>query len=216
MRFLMNRKKGLYEKYVKRILDIICSLLAIIVFWWLYVLIWCLVRVKLGKPAIFKQKRPGKINQKTGQEVIFDIYKFRTMTDEVGENGELLPDEKRITKFGQFLRSTSLDELPEAICILKGTMSVVGPRPLMVQYLPLYNDYQRHRHDVLPGLTGLAQVNGRNSLSWNEKFNLDIEYVNNISLLLDIKIVIKTIAAAIRRDGISSETSVTMEDFKGN
>lgn len=203
-------KSGFYEHYIKRILDIICGLAAVIVFWWLYALIAILVRIKLGSPVLFKQARPGKDGK------IFNMYKFRTMTDECDEEGKLLPDEKRLTKFGKFLRSTSLDELPEAFCIINGSMSVVGPRPLLVSYLPLYNEHQKHRHDVKPGLTGYAQVNGRNALSWEEKFDLDVEYTKMISFVLDVKIIVKTVLIAIKRDGISSQTSATMEAFKGN
>lgn len=159
---------------------------------------------------LFKQERPG-LNEK-----IFTLYKFRSMTDERDENGELLPDSVRLTKFGKFLRSTSLDELPELFNILKGDMSIIGPRPLLVQYLPLYDEHQRRRHEVRPGLSGLAQVNGRNAISWEEKFNLDIEYVNNISFILDWKIIFLTIKKVFVREGISSDTSVTMEPFQGN
>jgi lipopolysaccharide/colanic/teichoic acid biosynthesis glycosyltransferase len=204
-------KKGIYERYIKRILDIVCALLAIIVFSWLYLIVAILVRIKLGSPVIFKQERPGK------NEKIFKLYKFRTMTDKRDENGELLSDDLRLTKFGKILRSTSLDELPEAFNILKGDMSVVGPRPLLVKYLPLYNDEQRHRHDVRPGLSGWAQVNGRNNASWEEKFRLDVEYVQNINFFLDVKIIyITVIKAFFKRDGISSDTSVTMEEFMGS
>ena len=202
---------GIYEKYIKRILDIICALAALIVFCWLYAIVAVLVRIKLGSPVLFKQQRPGR------NEKIFNLYKFRTMTDEKDENGELLPDEVRLTKFGKFLRKTSLDELPEAINILKGDMSVVGPRPLLVRYLPLYNEYQRHRHDVRPGLSGWAQVNGRNTVSWEDKFNYDVEYANHVTFAMDIKIVWKSfIQAFFKHEGISSETSATMEEFTGN
>lgn len=202
---------GIYEKYIKRILDIICALAALIVFCWLYAIVAVLVRIKLGSPVLFKQQRPGR------NEKIFNLYKFRTMTDEKDENGELLPDEVRLTKFGKFLRKTSLDELPEAINILKGDMSVVGPRPLLVRYLPLYNEYQRHRHDVRPGLSGWAQVNGRNTVSWEDKFNYDVEYANHVTFAMDVKIVWKSfIQAFFKHEGISSETSATMEEFTGN
>ena len=159
---------------------------------------------------LFKQERPGK------NEKIFTLMKFRTMTDERDENGELLPDELRLTKFGKFLRSTSIDELPELFNILKGDMSVIGPRPLLVQYLPRYNVHQHRRHEVRPGLSGWAQVNGRNAISWQEKFNLDVEYVDNYSLFMDIKILFMTVINVFKRDGISSETSATMEEFMGN
>ena len=168
-----------------------------------------LVRTKLGSPIIFKQERPGK------NEKIFTLYKFRTMTDEKDDQGNLLPDEVRLTKFGKLLRSTSLDELPELFNILKGDMAIVGPRPLLVRYLPLYNEHQKHRHDVRPGFTGYAQVNGRNSISWEEKFDLDVYYTNHVSFLLDLKIIFKTVKVVVFREGISSETSVTMEEFRG-
>ena len=166
-----NRHKayGPYEKYLKRPIDIICSLLALIVFSWLYLIIALLVRIKLGSPVLFKQERPGK------DEKIFNLYKFRTMTDERDEKGNLLPDEMRLTKFGKLLRATSLDELPEALNILKGDMSIIGPRPLLVRYLPRYNDEQHRRHEVRPGLSGYAQVHGRNNITWTEKFRLDVE-----------------------------------------
>lgn len=196
-------------KYTKRILDIISSLLAIIILSPLLAVTAVLVKTKLGSPVLFKQERPGK------DEKIFTLMKFRTMTDERDENGELLPDEVRLTKFGKFLRSTSIDELPELFNILKGDMSVIGPRPLLVQYLPRYNKHQHRRHEVKPGLSGWAQVNGRNAISWEEKFDFDVEYVDNCSLLMDIKILFMTVANVLKRDGISSETSATMEEFTG-
>ena len=173
----------MYAKYIKRILDFILSLLAIIILSPVMLIIYILVRIKLGKPAIFKQQRPGK------NEKIFTLYKFRTMTDERDEDGNLLPDEKRLTKFGKMLRSTSLDELPELFNILKGDMAIVGPRPLLVEYLKLYNDEQRKRHDVRPGLTGLAQVSGRNLISWQDRFTKDVEYVNNLTFINDLNIM---------------------------
>lgn len=191
-------------------MDIIFSLLAIILLSPLFIIIAILVKLKLGSPVIFKQKRPG-LNEK-----IFTMYKFRTMTDKRDEKGELLPDEVRLTKFGKFLRSTSLDELPELFNILKGDMSFVGPRPLLVDYLPLYNDHQRRRHEVRPGLTGLAQVNGRNLLDWEERFNFDVKYVDHITFLGDLKIVILTFKKVFVREGINSENAATMEPFKGN
>lgn len=200
----------MYKKYMKRLLDFLLSLIAIIVLSPVLLIVYILVRIKLGTPAIFKQKRPGK------DEKIFTLYKFRTMTDEKDENGNLLPDEKRLTKFGKMLRSTSLDELPELINILKGDMAIVGPRPLLVEYLELYNEQQKHRHDVRPGLTGLAQVNGRNALSWEDKFNTDIVYINNVTFLEDIKIVLKTIQKVFKREGISGENTETMQRFTGN
>lgn len=196
-------------KCVKRFFDIVSSLLAIIVLAVPMVILAVLVRVKLGGPVLFKQERPGKDGR------IFTLIKFRTMTNACDENGELLPDEVRLTKFGIFLRSTSLDELPELFNILKGDMSVIGPRPLLVQYLPRYNEHQSRRHLVRPGLTGWAQVNGRNAISWEQKFDYDVEYVENVNLFLDIKIIFMTVINVIKKDGISSETSATMEEFMG-
>lgn len=196
-------------KCVKRFFDIVSSLLAIIVLAVPMVILAVLIRVKLGGPVLFKQERPGKDGR------IFTLIKFRTMTNACDENGELLPDEVRLTKFGIFLRSTSLDELPELFNILKGDMSVVGPRPLLVQYLPRYNEHQSRRHLVRPGLTGWAQVNGRNAISWEQKFDYDVEYVENVNLFLDIKIIFMTVVNVIKKDGISSETSATMEEFMG-
>jgi len=207
---MQKRKQGIYAKYIKRLLDIICALLAIIVFCWLYIIVAVLVWIKLGRPVLFKQARPGK------DEKIFNMYKFRTMTDARDENGNLLPDNVRLTKFGKLLRSTSLDELPEAFNILKGDMSIVGPRPLLVKYLPLYNEEQKRRHEVRPGLSGYAQIHGRNSISWEEKFALDIEYVDNITFIGDVKIILQTVAKAIKREGISSAQTLTMEEFKGS
>ena len=205
-----HKPYGPYEKFIKRPLDVVCALLALILFCWLYAIVAILVRVKLGSPVLFKQDRPGK------DEKIFRLYKFRTMTDERDENGELLPDSIRLTKFGKFLRKSSLDELPEAINILKGDMSVVGPRPLLVEYLPRYNEYQKHRHDVRPGLSGLAQISGRNTCSWEEKFEYDVQYVNKITFVGDVKIVFKTVFKSFfKQEGISSDTSVTMEKFEG-
>lgn len=201
----------MYRKFGKRFLDIVCSLLALVVFCWLYLLVALLVAIFLGQPVFFTQNRPGKDGK------IFKLYKFRTMTDKRDENGNLLPDKVRLTKFGRFLRATSLDELPEAINILKGDMSIIGPRPLLVEYLPLYNEEQRHRHDVRPGLSGLAQVNGRNALSWEEKFKLDVEYVRNITFLGDVKIIFQTVWKAFaKQEGISQEGNATMEPFKGS
>ena len=203
-------------KYIKRALDFCAALGAIIVLSPVLLIVALLVKTKLGSPVLFKQERPGMIDKKTGEEKIFTLYKFRTMTDERDENGELLPDEIRLTKFGQFLRSTSIDELPEFINILKGDMSFIGPRPLLVRYLPLYSEKQHRRHLVRPGLSGWAQVNGRNTVSWEEKFNLDVEYVDKMSFSLDVKIFFMTIMSVLKREGISSETSATMEEFKGN
>ncbi|HQD19127.1 MAG TPA: sugar transferase [Bacillota bacterium] len=190
-------------------MDIVVSLCAIVILSPLMLIIALLVRINLGSPVIFKQERPG-LNEK-----IFTLYKFRTMTDERDENGQLLPDAQRLTKFGRWLRSTSLDELPELFNVLKGEMSLVGPRPLLVEYLPLYNSHQRRRHEVRPGLTGLAQISGRNAISWEEKFNLDVEYVDGISFLGDWMIILRTARQVITRDGISSQTSPTMEPFMG-
>ena len=195
---------------IKRILDIILSFLALVILSPLLILTAFLIRIKLGTPVFFKQLRPGK------NEKIFGILKFRTMTDAKDENGNLLPDEIRLTRFGQFLRSTSIDELPELLNILNGDMSIVGPRPLLVQYLERYNEEQKHRHDVKPGLTGLAQVNGRNGITWEEKFHYDLEYVKNITFYGDCKIIFQTVMKVFGREGISSATSVTMEEFKGN
>lgn len=205
----MKHKKGIYEKYIKRILDFTLSFIALICLSPILLIVAILVRVKLGSPIIFKQQRPGK------DEKIFTLYKFRTMTDEKDEKGNLLPDSQRLTKFGKFLRSTSLDELPELINILKGDMSIVGPRPLLVEYLKLYNEEQKHRHDVRPGLTGLAQTSGRNAITWEEKFEKDIEYVHNISFIGDVKIIIKTAIKVFKREGISQEGSATIEKFTG-
>lgn len=196
-------------KYIKRAFDFISALIALILFSSILLIVSILVKTKLGSPVIFKQERPGLNNE------IFTLYKFRTMTDERDENGELLPDEVRLTKFGMFLRNTSLDELPELINILKGDMSVVGPRPLLVQYIPLYNAHQIRRAEVKPGLTGWAQANGRNSITWEEKFDMDVYYVDNYSLLLDIKILFLTVKNVIKREGINSDTSATMEVFTG-
>ena len=199
----------LYQKYVKRFFDIVLSIVAITLLSPVLIVLAILVRAKLGSPVLFRQKRPGYHGE------IFGLMKFRTMTDERDENGELLPDEVRLTSFGKKLRATSLDELPEFFNILKGDMPFVGPRPLLVQYLPLYNEEQAHRHDVLPGLTGWAQVNGRNAISWEKKFEYDVWYTRNVSFLLDLKIVFMTVGRVLKRDGISSETSATMEFFTG-
>lgn len=200
----------MYKNFIKRCLDFILSLIAIIVFSPVILLLILLVRFKIGSPVFFKQERPGKNGD------IFKMFKFRTMTNECDKDGNLLPDEHRLTSFGKFLRSTSLDELPELFNILKGDMSIVGPRPLLVKYLPLYNDEQKHRHDVLPGLTGWAQVNGRNAISWEKKFDYDVWYTRNISFVLDLKILFLTVKKVFVREGISSGTSETMEEFKGS
>ena len=207
---MKSKSNGLYCKLIKRFMDFLIAALSIIIFSPLLILLAILVRVKLGGPVIFKQERPG-LNGK-----VFKLYKFRTMTDAKDENGNLLDDEYRLTSFGKKLRSTSLDELPELYNILKGDMSIVGPRPLLVKYLPLYSDEQKRRHDVRPGLTGLAQVSGRNAITWTEKFNKDIEYVDNVSLGLDISIFFKTIYCVLKKEGINSDSAATMEDFTGN
>ncbi|MBO0448182.1 sugar transferase [Enterococcus sp. MJM12] len=203
-------KASFYRKYVKRCLDILLSGLALIILSPIFLIVAILVRTKLGSPVLFKQLRPGK------NEYIFSMYKFRTMTDEKDSEGNLLPDEIRLTKFGKLLRSTSLDELPELWNILKGDMSIIGPRPLLVEYLPLYNSKQKHRHDVRPGLTGLAQVNGRNAISWEEKFNLDCKYVNNINFKQDTEIFFLTFKKVFIKEGINSESNVTNKKFEGN
>lgn len=199
----------MYKKYFKRLLDIIISVFALILFSPILLILAVLIRITLGAPIIFKQKRPGKNGK------IFEIYKFRTMNSDKDVYGNLLPDNERLTSFGKFIRSTSLDELPELINILKGEMSLVGPRPLLVEYLTLYSEEQKHRHDVLPGLTGWAQVNGRNAISWNEKFKYDLEYVENVSFLFDVKVVFYTIKIVLTRSGINQSSFNTMDKFRG-
>lgn len=205
----LKHKQGFYEKYVKRPQDFLCSGVAAIVLSPVLAATALLVRIKLGSPVLFTQDRPGK------NEKIFNLMKFRTMTDERDEKGELLPDEDRMTRFGSFLRATSLDELPEVFNILKGDMSIVGPRPLLVRYLDRYNEEQHHRHDVRPGLTGYAQTHGRNSLSWEDKLAMDVWYTKNITFKNDVRIVWDTVKTVFKREGISSETSATMEEFMG-
>lgn len=197
----------MYRKCLKRLFDIIISLTALIILSPILLVVWILVRVKLGGPAIFTQQRPGK------NEKVFKLYKFRSMTNERDENGELLPDEVRLTKFGKLLRSTSLDELPELFNILKGDMSLIGPRPLLVRYLPWYTEEERHRHDVRPGLTGLAQVNGRNALGWEDRFAYDLEYVNNLTFWMDLKIIGMTVGKVLKRSGTLSGADQTVADF---
>ncbi len=209
MEITVDTKKGIYEKYIKRPQDFIIALLVIIIFSPIMLLTALIVLLFIGTPVIFSQKRPGR------GEKIFTMYKFRTMTNEKDGRGNLLSDSDRLTKLGKFLRSTSLDELPELLNILAGQMSFVGPRPLLVEYLPLYNEKQKHRHDVRPGLTGLAQVRGRNAITWEAKFESDVEYVGNITFRGDWKIIIKTIKKVIIREGISSETCATIEPFTG-
>lgn len=206
----MGHKKRFYEKYIKRPQDFCCALLAVVVLSPVLLVTAFLVRIKLGSPVFFKQDRPG-LNGK-----IFKLYKFRTMTDERDENGNLLPDEKRLTSFGKKLRSTSLDELPELINILKGDLATCGPRPLLVSYLSRYNAHQARRHEVRPGFTGYAQVHGRNAISWEEKFDYDVQYVDNITFLGDWKIIFQTVKTVLKREGINSDTSATMEEFMGS
>lgn len=208
-------KRGPYALFFKRIIDIIASLLVIFIFCWLYIILVILVRIKLGSPVLFKQDRPGKIDPRTGKETVFCLYKFRTMTDDRDENGELLPDSVRLTQFGSWLRRTSMDEIPEVFNILKGDMSLIGPRPLLVKYLDRYSEEQRHRHDVRPGLTGYAQAHGRNNVSWEDKFAMDVWYTKNVTFVNDVRIIMDTIKTVFKREGISSETSATMEEFMG-
>ena len=197
----------MYAKYFKRILDFILSLIAIIILSPVFLIVAILVKIKLGSPVIFKQERPGK------DEKIFTLYKFRTMTDKKDENGNLLPDSERLTKFGKTLRSTSLDELPELFNIIKGDMSIVGPRPLAVQYLPYYTDEERHRHDVRPGLTGLAQIHGRNLLNWEDRFKYDIDYTKDITVLNDLNIILKTMIKVFKREDIAIRGEGKTLDF---
>lgn len=200
----------MYRKFLKRPFDILCALIFILCFWWLYVIIAILVKKKLGSPVIFKQERPG-LNEK-----IFTMYKFRTMTDVKDKNGNLLSDEERLPRFGKLLRATSLDEIPEFLNVLKGDMSLIGPRPLLTEYLERYNDEQKKRHDLRPGISGWAQVNGRNAISWEEKFRYDVDYVNKVSFILDMKIIFLTLKKIFIKEGISQEGNATMEEFKGN
>ena len=206
----MHKPYGPYEKYLKRPIDLLCGLAAVLVFCWLYILLIILGFIFMRGNPFFTQERPGKNGK------IFKLIKFRTMDNRRDKNGEYLPDEVRLNKYGRFLRKTSLDEIPEAFNIIKGDMSLIGPRPLLVQYLPLYSEKQKHRHDVRPGLSGYAQVNGRNSISWTHKFELDCEYVEKITFLGDLKILFQTIGKSfLKQEGISSDTSDTMEDFDG-
>ena len=207
---MIGHKKGFYERFIKRPQDFLCALAAIVVLSPVMLITAVLVRTKLGSPIIFKQERPG-LNGK-----VFMLYKFRTMTDKKDENGELLPDEVRLTNFGKKLRATSLDELPELFKILNGDMAVVGPRPLLVRYLSRYNEHQARRHEVRPGFTGYAQVNGRNSITWEDKFDKDVYYVDHITFFGDWKIIFQTVKTVLKREGISSDTSATMEEFMGS
>lgn len=205
----MRRRKGLYEKYFKRLIDLFCGYSALIFFWWLYLLLTVLGAIFMRGNPFFTQDRPGKNGK------VFKLIKFRTMDNRKDKKGKLLPDELRLNKYGRFLRKTSLDEIPEVFNIIRGDMSVIGPRPLLVKYLKLYNEEQRHRHDVRPGLTGYAQAHGRNALSWEDKFAMDVWYTRHISFICDLRILCDTILSVIKRDGISSEGSVTTEEFKG-
>lgn len=197
----------MYKKYIKRLLDIVISFCSLLILSPVILVVSILVRIKLGSPVIFKQDRPGKDGK------IFKLYKFRSMSDKKDENGKLLPDKDRLTRFGKILRATSLDELPELVNILKGEMSLIGPRPLAVAYLPYYNEEEKHRHDVRPGLTGLAQINGRNALNWEERFLYDIEYVNNITFINDLKIIFKTFYKVIKKDGVVTRGTGKTIDF---
>ena len=201
---------GIYARYIKRLLDFILSLIALVILSPILLVFIVIGAIKMGGNPFFTQERPGKDGK------IFKLIKFRTMTNKKDADGNLLPDDQRLTSYGKFLRSTSVDELLELINILKGDMSIIGPRPLLVKYLPLYSDFQKHRHDVRPGLTGYAQVNGRNSISWEERFKLDVDYVQNITFMGDVKIIFDTVYKVFKRDGISSGTSVTIEEFKGS
>ncbi len=202
----VERKQGFYERVIKRLLDLVCALLAIIVFGWLYLIVALLVRVKMGKPVLFKQPRPGMIDPASGKERIFDMYKFRTMTDERDEDGKLLPDEQRLGRFGKALRATSLDELPEAFNILKGDMSVIGPRPQLVRDMVFMSDRQRLRHTAKPGLSGLAQVEGRNAISWEEKLDWDLKYIEKVSFLGDLEILLRTVQKTFLRSSSDEKT----------
>lgn len=202
-----HKSYGPYEKYFKRSLDFGCGMAAILVFWWLYLIVAVLVRINLGSPILFKQKRPGK------DEKIFTLYKFRTMTDERDENGELLPDEVRLTKFGKMLRATSLDELPEAWNLINGSLSTCGPRPLTVEYLPYYSEEERHRHDVRPGLSGLAQINGRNFIDWDHRLALDVQYVKKITFMGDLRIIFQTALKFVKKEDIAVDTNKVEPNF---
>lgn len=211
---VMKRKIGFYEKNVKRCIDIICSLMAIIVFGWLYIIVAVLVRIKLGAPVLFKQPRPGKIDTKTGRERVFNMYKFRSMSDEKDESGNLLPDDVRLGKFGKTLRATSLDELPEVFNILKGDMSIIGPRPQLVRDMVFMTPEQRMRHTAKPGLSGLAQINGRNAIKWEDKLSWDLKYIKKITFLGDVKIVFQTVMKVfVKQEGITDGDMATSYDY---
>ena len=201
-----HKPYGSYERFFKRLLDLVCVILALGIFWWLYVILAVLIKIKLGSPILFKQERPGK------DEKVFKLYKFRSMSDERDGNGKLLSDEERLGRFGSILRKTSLDELPELFNILKGDMSIVGPRPLVPEYIPYYTEKEKHRHDVRPGLTGLAQVNGRSFISWEQIFEYDICYVDHITFLDDVKIAIKTVIKVLSHENIADVTESTMDE----
>lgn len=210
----LERKCGFYELYIKRLMDIVCSLTAIIVFSWLYIIVAVLVKIKLGSPVLFKQPRPGKIDSKTGREKIFYMYKFRSMSDERDKNGNLLPDEMRLGKFGKALRATSLDELPEAFNIFKGDMSIIGPRPQLVRDMVFMTHEQRMRHTAKPGLSGLAQVNGRNGISWEDKLNWDLKYIEKVSFFRDVKIIVQTVVKAfVKQEGITDGDMAVAYDY---
>ena len=210
-----RRERRMYACCVKRFFDIVLSFLALIVLSPLLLILIIAGAIAMQGNPFFVQKRPGKIDPKTGRERIFSLIKFRTMSEKKDKDGNLLPDEARLNKYGKIIRSLSLDELPELLNILLGDMALIGPRPLLVKYLPLYDERQHHRHDVRPGLTGWAQVNGRNLVSWEEKFEMDLWYVNNISFKTDVKIFWMTVRAVFKREGISAEGSATAEEFKG-
>ena len=205
-----------YKPFFKRFWDIFLSWLALTVFSPLFLILTIIGAIAMKGNPFFIQRRPGKINKKTGKEKIFSLIKFRTMSNAKDKDGNLLPDEKRLNDYGKFLRSTSLDEFPEALNIFIGDMSVIGPRPLLVKYLDRYNEEQHHRHDVRPGLSGYAQVHGRNTVSWQEKFEMDVWYTKHVSIFLDIKIIFQTVFKMFKREGISSGTDATMEEFMGN
>lgn len=209
----LQRKMGFYEKYVKRFFDIVSSLLFLIFFWWLFAIVALVVRMKLGSPVIFKQPRPGKISLETGKETIFDMYKFRSMSDERDENGEILPDEARLNRFGKALRETSLDELPEVFNVLKGDMSIIGPRPQLIRDMVFMTDEQRMRHTAKPGMSGLAQVRGRNAITWEEKLGWDLKYIGKVSFLGDMRIFIETMFIVFKKSGITDGENATALDY---